>query len=182
MVIYLPSIGGGGQGVEGGLESSGNEPTVAPSSGTEGLIYPGPQLVRSDSPQPTNRFQTLLHLELEDLPILNPRLDFLNLLPMPEVVLVQRSSEPPHLAVGLPDTVKPEEQQPVNPSHGVATEPIQLELEDLPILPRLDFLNLLPMRKSFLFNGRASASGCGAAGHRQARGTATCRPVRWRGN
>ena len=60
VVMYLPSIGGGGQGVGGGLESSGNEPTAAPSSGTEGLIYPGPQLIRSDSPQPTNRFQTLL--------------------------------------------------------------------------------------------------------------------------
>ncbi len=132
VVMYLPSIGGGGQGVGGGLESSGNEPTAAPSSGTEGLIYPGPQLIRSDSPQPTNRFQTLLQWELEDLPILNPRLDFLNLLPMPEVVLVQQF-EPPDLAVGLPDTVKPEEQQPVDPSDGVATELIQPTLE--PQLP-----------------------------------------------
>ncbi len=125
--MYLPSIGGGGQGVGGGLESSGNEPTAAPSSGTEGLIYPGPQVIRSDTPQPTNRFQTLLQLELEDLPILNPTF-LLNLLPMPEVVLVQQS-EPPDLAVGLPDTVKPEEQQPVDPSDGVATHPIQPTLE-----------------------------------------------------
>ena len=131
VVMYLPSIGGGGQGVGGGLESSGNEPTAAPSSGTEGLIYPGPQVIRSDTPQETNRFQTLLQLELQDLPILNPTF-LLNQLPMPEVVLVQQF-EPPDLAVGLPDTVKPEEQQPVDPSDGVATEPIQPNLE--PQLP-----------------------------------------------
>ncbi len=132
VVMYLPSIGGGGQGVGGGLESSGNEPTAAPSSGTEGLIYPGPQLIRSDSPQPTNRFQTLLQLELEDLPILNPRLDFLNLLPMPEVSLVPQS-EPPDPVVGPPDTIKSEEQQPVDPFDSVATEAIQPTLE--PQLP-----------------------------------------------
>ncbi|MCH7804134.1 MAG: energy transducer TonB, partial [Acidobacteria bacterium] len=73
-----------------------------------------------------------IQLELEDLPILNPPLDLLNLLPMPEVSLVQQS-EPPDLAVGPPDTVKPEEQQPVDPSDGVATEPIQPTLE--PQLP-----------------------------------------------
>ncbi len=141
--MYLPSIGGGGQGVGGGLESSGNEPTAAPSSGTEGLIYPGPQVIRSDTPQPTNRFQTLLQLELEDLPILNPTF-LLSQLPMPEVVLVPQS-EPPDLAVEPPDTVKPEEQQPLDPSDGVATEPIQLELEDLPILNPPFLLSLLPM-------------------------------------
>ncbi len=132
VVMYLP-IGGGGQGMGGELESSGNEPTAAPSSATEGLIYPGPQLVRSDSPQPTSHIQTLLQRELADLPIVNPPF-LLNLLPMPEFSLVQQS-EPPDLAVGPPDTVKPEEQQPV-------------ELEDLPILnPPLDLLNLLPMPK-----------------------------------
>ena len=128
--MYLP-IGGGGQSMGGELESSGNDPTAAPSSATEGLIYPGPQLIRSDSPQPTSRIQTLLQRELADLPIVNPPF-LLNLLPMPEFSLVQQS-EPPDLAVGPPDTVKPEEQQPV-------------ELEDLPILNLpLDLLNLLPM-------------------------------------
>ena len=120
MVMYLPSIGGGRQGQGGGSESSGNQPTAAPSSGTEGLVYPGPQLMRSDSPQPTSRFQTLLQPELEDLPILKGRLALPNLLSTPEV----------------PDTVKPEEEQPVDPSEGVVTEPVQAQLEDLPISKR----------------------------------------------
>ena len=56
--------------------------------------------MRSDSPQPTSRFQTLLQPELEDLPILKGRLALPNLLSTPEV----------------PDTVKPEEPEPVDPS------------------------------------------------------------------
>ena len=115
------------QGEGGGSESSGNQPTAAPSSGTEGLVYPGPQLTRSDSPQPTSRFQTLLQPDLEDLPILEGRLDLPNFLSMPEV----------------PDTVKPEEEQPADPSEGVATEPVQAQLADLPISKRhLDLSNL----------------------------------------
>ena len=130
MVMYLPSIGGGGQGEGGGSESSGNEPPAAPSSGAEGLVYPGPQVIRSDSPLPNNRYQTLLQPDLEDLPILEGRLDLPNFLSMPEV----------------PDTVKPEEEQPADPSEGVATEPVQAELEDLPISKRrLDVANLFLM-------------------------------------
>jgi hypothetical protein len=63
---------------------------------------------------------------------------------MPEFALVQQF-ELPAPAVGLPDTVKPKEQQPVDPSDGMVTEPIQRKLEDLPIVNPPFLLNLLPM-------------------------------------
>ena len=105
MVMYLPSMGGGGQGEGGGSESSGNQATAAPSSGTEGLVYPGPQVIRSDSPLANNRFQTLLQPDLADLPILEGRLDLPNFLSMPEALYI----------------AKPEEEPPADPSEGVRT-------------------------------------------------------------
>ena len=131
MVMYLPSMGGGGQGEGGGSESSANQPTPAPSSGTEGLVFPGPQVIHSDSPLPNNRFQTLLQPELEDLPILEGRLDLPNFLSMPEALYI----------------AKPEQEQPADPSEGVAAEPVQAQLEDLPISKRrldVDDLFLMP--------------------------------------
>ena len=198
MVMYLPSMGGGGQGEGGGSESSANQPTPAPSSGTEGLVFPGPQVIHSDSPLPNNRFQTLLQPELEDLPILEGRLDLPNFLSMPEALYI----------------AKPEQEQPADPSEGVAAEPVQAQLEDLPISKRrLDVDDLflmpevpdvetepvqaqledLPISKRHLdlqspldAGGRCSSvvgacpAGRRAAGHRQTGGTGACGPVRWR--
>ena len=59
MVMYLPTIGGGGQGGGGDSEPAAEGP-APPSPGTRGLVYPGPQLIRSDSPDPTSTVQTLL--------------------------------------------------------------------------------------------------------------------------
>ena len=142
MVMYLPSIGGGGQGGQGGLESAAEGP-AAPSSGTKGLVFPGPQLVRADSPEPTNSVQTLLQPELEDLP---------NFVSMPDTGLVQRS-EPPEPLVPPPDTAKSEEPELVKPPQPKPAPPppvkvVELdfveprqpkpapELADLPILER----------------------------------------------
>ena len=169
MVMYLPSMGGGGQGEGGGSESSGDQPTPAPSSGTEGLVYPGPQTIRSDSPLPNNRFQTLLQPDLKDLPIMERHLDLPNFLSMPEALYVAKPEEeqpadpfegvepepvPAQLAalpiskrrLDLPDFFLMPEVPDVDPSDGVATEPVQAQLEDLPILKRhLDLSNLLSM-------------------------------------
>ena len=145
MVMWLPSVESGGQGGGGRLQSSRNAPSAAPPPGTKGLIYPGPQRIRSDPPQPSNHFQTLLQPDLEALPLLRPPLDLLNLVSMTEVDPVLQP-ELPDQAVGQPDTVKPEEQQPVKPSDRVATEPVQSGLEVLPLSrPPLDLLDLVSM-------------------------------------
>ena len=143
--MWLPSVESGGQGGGGRLQSSRNAPSAAPPPGTKGLIYPGPQRIRSDPPQPSNHFQTLLQPDLEALPLLRPPLDLLNLVSMTEVDPVLQP-ELPDQAVGQPDTVKPEEQQPVKPSDRVATEPVQSGLEVLPLSrPPLDLLDLVSM-------------------------------------
>ena len=230
-VMFLPSMGGGGKGKGGGSESSGNgAPSApsAPSAGADGLVFPGPQVIRSDSPLPNGGLQTLLQPGLEDLPVLEEPVDLPNFISMPEVPDVVQPAEPspaesppevaaeparpaledlplleprldvpdpvkvaeqqfvepprvaaeteqrpledlpilkprpdvpvllstpevgfvlpsaPEQAVGLPDTVKPEEPEPVELSQGVVTEPVQEELEDLPFLTeRSDTPNLL---------------------------------------
>ena len=219
MVMYLPSLGGGDKGQGGGLEFAEEEPAATPSSGPEGLVYPGPQVMRSESPLPDGGLQTLLQPELEDPPVLEESVDLPNFISMPEVpdvappevaaeparpaledlpileprldvpdpvrVAEQQFVEPPRVtteteqrplenlpileprldapvllstpavdfvlpsrpaeqAVGLPDTIKPEEPEPLELAEGEVTEPVQKELKDLPFLKqRSDTPNLL---------------------------------------
>ena len=149
-VIYLPAIGGGGQGLAGKSESSRSEPSAAPTSGRQGLVYPGAQQIRSDPALPTNRIQTLIQPGREDLPILKQPLDLPNLISMTDVGLVVQP-RPPDPAAGPSDTVKPEEEQPVKPSDGLATEAVMPGREDLPILrPPLDLPKPISMMDFFI--------------------------------
>ena len=123
MVMYLPSMGGGDEGQGGGLEFAEEEPAATPSTGPEGLVYPGPQVMRSESPLPDGGLQTLLQPELEDLPLLEESVDLPNFISMPEVR----------------DVAQPVEPEAAEPSQEVAVEPARPALEDLPVLePRLD--------------------------------------------
>ena len=72
--------------------------------------------------------------------------------------LLKRRLDVPNLLsmLDLPDTVKLEEEQPVDPSDDVATEPVQAELADLPFLKRRldvpDLLSMLDLPKTDLPN------------------------------
>ncbi len=146
-VMWLPTLGGGEEGGGDGSESSDSKPSAAPTSGTEGLVFPGPQWIHTDSPLPTNSLQTLLQPDLKDLPILDTPLDLPNLLSMPEVGVIT-PPEPVELAVEpLEEPAEPEAPPPVDvpepvevaeevPPEPAPPEPVQAELEDLPILQR----------------------------------------------
>ncbi len=137
MVMFLPSVGGGGQGSRDRAELSGEDADSAPSSST-GLTYPGPQWIRSDPPRPTSQLQTLLQPDLHELPILSERLDLPNLVLMPRVKLVGASSKPDRVA-GPPDTLS-------LPPREAAAELGALSPRGLPISSRrLTLPGLLPM-------------------------------------
>ena len=111
--MYLPSMGGGDEGQGGGLEFAEEEPAATPSTGPEGLVYPGPQVMRSESPLPDGGLQTLLQPELEDLPLLEESVDLPNFISMPEVR----------------DVAQPVEPEAAEPSQEVAVEPARPALE-----------------------------------------------------
>lgn len=77
-IMYLPLTGSGSEGEEGA--PSTEEAVLAALSGREGLVYPGPQTIISDPPDPTNQIQTLLQPDLPELPILPPPLSLPNLI------------------------------------------------------------------------------------------------------
>ncbi len=95
LTYMLPMIGGGheGGGRPGG-KSGGGSPkkggggeSPAPRKG--GLVYPGPQPIVSNPPNPTNRIQTILQPDLPKAPELKVPL------PLPNVVLVKRGLPAP---------------------------------------------------------------------------------------
>lgn len=172
VVMFLPSIGGGGQGKESKAESAGDEPSAAPASGAQGLVHPGRQEIRSDPPFPTNDHQTILQPGPEELPVLKSSLDLPNLISRKEAAAAPKPPEssppmllprrltdlplqkpflefrlplsnadigtlfqpdPPHPAVGLPDTLQPEKLQPAELSDGAAVKKLEEGLADLPI-------------------------------------------------
>lgn len=152
VVMYLPPLGGGGKGGGGGSKSSGgggrpkssdaegdlrapggskappadSVADAAPGSGSSGLVYPGPQLIRSNPPDPTNQVQTLLQPEVEDPPVVDPPLK------LPNLVAI-RETPPPR-----PEPAKPvDEAVPFYLPDVVVPEPTpSVRLEDLPT-PRL---------------------------------------------
>ncbi|HUU12645.1 MAG TPA: energy transducer TonB, partial [Terriglobia bacterium] len=129
LTYSLPAIGGGrsgggqkGGGGKPGGGSTGNSesapkkaaaPAAAPR-GSGGLVYPAPQAVVSNPPNPTNRIQTILQPELVKPPTLKAPL------PLPNIVTVARPKlpAPPPLAPKVEPlrTVRPSEQEAPNPS------------------------------------------------------------------
>ena len=116
-VIYLPMLGGGGEGMGRpavGLEAARKGPSVDSAPSAHGFSYPGPQPILSDLTDPTNNFQTLLQPALANAPILKPGPFLPNLVQMADAGPVPQL-EPPEPAMKPPAAVQPAEQQPAAP-------------------------------------------------------------------
>jgi len=103
-VLYLPEIGGGSKGGNGG---PGSKPTVLPAAaaGSGGMTYAGRQAIVSNPPNPTNHIQTVLH---PDLPAPPPLKEFV---PLPNMMtLAQPPPAPP-----LPKPAEPPSATPKAP-------------------------------------------------------------------
>ena len=114
ITLTLPAIGGGqeGGGRPGGKPGGGSpekgegSPAAAPRAG--GLVYPGPQPIVSDSPNPTNRIQTILQPDLVKPPELKVPL------PLPNIVMLARGPRTPAPPPLVPK-VNPAALAPVRP-------------------------------------------------------------------
>jgi hypothetical protein len=133
LTYNLPELGGGqkGGGRPGGKsgggspKKGGSSPAPAPKEG--GLVYPAPQPVISNPPNPTNRIQTILQPDLVKPPELKAPL------PLPNIVKIARGSTlpaPPPLVpkvnmAALPPAKPPEapklhaELRPPTPSYAL---------------------------------------------------------------
>ena len=89
-VIYLPVLGGGGEGSgsKGGSPGvSSKESSPAPSRSSKGIAFPGPQPILSNPPNPTNQRQTIIQPAKEKPKVLQ------EFVPLPNMVKVAK----PHL-------------------------------------------------------------------------------------
>lgn len=140
-VIYLPTTGRSVQMRKTRVESSDGEPPAA--SGPRGLVHPGPLPIRSDSSRPTNRIQTVLQPELEDLPILRPPI------PLPNLVLIGNTR-----LISEPELTKPPDTPPSESPKAVAERPPETLADsqpaDPPPLPLPQALTSLPLKERFV--------------------------------
>ena len=115
-VIYLPVLGGGGEGSghKGGSPgASSKESSPAPSRSSRGIAFPGPQPILSNPPNPTNQRQTIIQPAKEKPKVLQ------EFVPLPNMVKVAK----PHLPLpsdlvnGKPELPEfhPAVQAPVEP-------------------------------------------------------------------
>ncbi len=112
-LIYFPSVGGDDEGKAAAEESSKpkSDAAVARKKPAPGMSYPGPQAIVSDSPNPTNRFQTLLQPALENPVVIPPPIQLPNLIQMANAAPLPKMEAPKPPAI--PDVrpkpeVKPE--------------------------------------------------------------------------
>jgi hypothetical protein len=101
-VIYLPVLGGGGEGSghKGGSPGvSSKESSPAPSRSSKGMAFPGPQPILSDSPNPTNQRQTIIQPAKEKPKVLQ------EFVPLPNMVKIAKPHLPlpSDLVAGRPD-------------------------------------------------------------------------------
>jgi hypothetical protein len=111
VVMYLPAIAPGGASARGQAELRRNGPPRASAPRTRGLVYPGPQTILSEFPEPTNRVQTILQPELKNSPILKTPLSLPNLVLMADAGLAPQF-RPPDATARAPEHVEAEEQSP----------------------------------------------------------------------
>jgi Gram-negative bacterial TonB protein C-terminal len=142
LVLYLPNLGGGDAG-DTPEEKKAEAPrkAVAAKPTGKGLIYPGPQPIRSDFPNPTNSIQTLLRPTLKNLPILPPPLKLPNIVQMASVTLPAPPPPPPPPPPKLQPQIKPIEARvdlvtsvPANPPKTVPRLIVPAGPE--PVLPK----------------------------------------------
>ncbi len=108
----------------------------APAPVVPGLSYPGPQLIISDVPEPTNSIQTLLQPALENPPVLKPPLSLPNIV---QIAGIDSSMEaPPDPIETQPQEIKAEvpPQEPPAPKQEVkSADPPLLPIEIAPRKP-----------------------------------------------
>lgn len=132
MIMYLPLIGGGSQGMgfPGGGSRSGRSGRPggsapgragAPAPSRKGLSYPGPQHVVSDVPEPTNTIQTLLQPGLENPPTLLPPMA------LPNFVQMADAGPAPKPEPAEPKPVEPlvPPVEPLLPPVAIASPPVE---------------------------------------------------------
>ncbi len=127
-------------------ESQAAKPSPAPVIATKGLVYPGPQAVVSDPPEPTNEIQTLIQPALKNAPILPPPLALPNLVrladaglappprPLPLVPKARAEEQPSPRPVPAPPVVKPEPPAPISVSSVVVDASLPLKPAETPDL------------------------------------------------
>src|SRR6266851_10029341 len=89
-VVYLPVLGGGGEGrgqIGGSPGVSSKESSPAPSRSSKGMAFPGPQPILSNPPNPTNQRQTIIQPAKEKPKVLQ------EFVPLPNMVKIAK----PHL-------------------------------------------------------------------------------------
>ncbi len=131
-IMWLPPVAPSGPGLEANSEPAPGEAPQAPAPpAPKGLVYPGPQTIVSNPPHPTNRSETLLQPDIEDLPTLAPPLMLPNfvMIAKPEAILpselsdeespAEAKSAPSEVAKAEPpapiETPKPEPAEPLIP-------------------------------------------------------------------
>ncbi len=137
-VIYLPRLGGGGEGngfAGGGSIVKRKGVTTTPASSSQGISFPGPQAILSDPPNPTNRFQTLMRPALKNPPILRTFVAVPNIVqttnagPLPMDSAAPIIPKPQPTALKAPVLVKRPEQNAQAPTiTAVTTEVPKLAL------------------------------------------------------
>ena len=107
--------------------------TELQASNAKGLIYPGPQTIISDPPNPTNRIQTVLQPDIVNPPVLIPPI------PLPNIVQVAEAApvapKIPEPAPEPPKELKPE-PVPETPPEPKAPEPAMV-LPALKLAPKM---------------------------------------------
>ena len=124
-VIYLPVLGGGGEGSgrKGGSPGvSSKESSPAPSRSSKGIAFPGPQPILSNPPNPTNQRQTIIQPAKEKPKVLQ------EFVPLPNMVKVAK----PHLPLPS-DLVNGTPELPE--FHPAMTAPVEPARVALPATP-----------------------------------------------
>jgi len=138
LVLYLPNLNGGEAGEsprEKKPEAARKAPTVAANPSRKGLIYPGPQPIRSDFPNPTNRIQTVLRPTLKNLPVLPPPLKLPNIVQMASVAPPPPLLPPPPVAKAPTPAKAPEPPPPPPPKLQPQIKPIEARVDLVASVP-----------------------------------------------
>jgi hypothetical protein len=143
-VMYLPAISPGGAQTAGTVDAPPKVAPAAPAAPpprTQGLVYPGPQEIVSDFPEPTNRTQTLLQPDLKNLPVVEPPLALPNFVEIaaPAFVAPPRSLN----LASRPDPVEFQEEPP--PTQPSVQDTVRAEPEPTPPQPISDLTLHVPI-------------------------------------
>jgi len=138
----LPAVSQAPQGIK--PSTTASRPSPAPGQAAKGLVYPGPQEIISDPPEPTNSTQTLIQPALKNAPILDRPLALPNLVlvadaglaaprrPLPPTAKEPAEEQPKPEPAPPPPANKPEPAPAINVSNVVTTAPLPLKPAQVP--------------------------------------------------